>query len=204
MSKQNKRTDTSKTVETPPRSKEQSERSTPRLEKLIVHNRWLWVALMIGLGTVAFLLPDSGDVSAHHQSEKKSADATRAAAAALPLQIIDISKVSIPRQTGFAWNDVNNIPFGEKGVVVELGDVSNAAGLEVSLDNNDSHRIVFLREKQPVAEQRIQKHPLPSPGGLFVYATGIPPEAVAGGFDALLIQPLQGDGRYALGHVTLK
>ena len=113
----------------------------------------------------------------------------------------------------------------ELGTIRDAGTPSNAEGnrkltgplaiacparprrryLDVTLDSDDSYQLRFIDggatvgilDLGPVPEYRRKP-------GLNAYTLDVPPEAAKGGFDAILITPVKGDGHYALGHLLLE
>jgi arabinofuranosyltransferase len=79
-----------------------------------------------------------------------------------------------------------------------------ASRLDIALDSDDQYTLTFLRQGRLVST--VELGPIPPhrrTPGLVNYTVDIPPRA-AQGFDILLVTPLAGDNRYALGHVLLR
>lgn len=114
---------------------------------------------------------------------------------------VDLGRVSEPQSPGTMASDPANTPFYDSGVEIDLGNRIYAAQLEVSLDSNDTYRIVYLDGNVETAQQRV---PAPmAPLGLAVHRLDVPSRAAARGYDRIRILPLLGDDNYVLGHLTL-
>jgi hypothetical protein len=113
---------------------------------------------------------------------------------------------SSPRSSRSAWNASGNHVFACAASCRELRlafpALEHATGLEVSLDNNDRYELVFYRGDAAVARANVDPHP--TAPGLRVEQIAIPPVASTGGFDAVGVRPLYGDGSYSLGHLVLR
>jgi hypothetical protein len=125
-----------------------------------------------------------------------AADATRRPAA----------DFSSPRAAGSAWNADGNHVFSCAPTCRELRlalpALAHAPALELSVDNNDRYELLFYRGDTAVARANVDPHP--TAPGLRVAEVQVPAAAVAGGFDAVGVRPLYGDGRYSLGHLVLR
>ena len=86
------------------------------------------------------------------------------------------------------------------GTEVALAGRHRDKGIDVSLDGNDDYRLVYLREGRVLAAQDVERC---GPKGLCRRVLGVPAKAQAAGFDAIQVFPVQGDDRYALGHLRL-
>ncbi|MFT3837732.1 MAG: hypothetical protein QM723_12135 [Myxococcaceae bacterium] len=85
---------------------------------------------------------------------------------------------------------------------ISLPSRSNAPAIEVSGDHNDRYRVTFYRGGNRVSATGwgISES---APAGLQPARITVPEAARAGGFDAVGVQPMYGDGRYAVGHLSL-
>jgi hypothetical protein len=114
-----------------------------------------------------------------------------------------LSELSSPKPQGTRWDAPDNIiiPHEPSHLLVTIGDVSHAATLEISLDNNDRYRIEFVTDGSVIAEASVG--PTKEPGGLVVYRLAVPQEAADTGFDAIRIVAIEGDDHRSVGHVIL-
>ncbi|HEX6275534.1 MAG TPA: hypothetical protein VFZ53_20980 [Polyangiaceae bacterium] len=107
------------------------------------------------------------------------------------------------RRDGAAWDEKGNFRFTCEPDCEELlltfGERVTTRSVELSVDHNDYYRVVYYRARRPLAMTTIKQS---SGKGLAVRRVDVPSRA-RGGFDALGVFPLHGDGRYALGHVRL-
>lgn len=90
-------------------------------------------------------------------------------------------------------------------VVIRVDDRTGRRDLEVSLDSNDTYRIVFLKRYKKVAH--VDVGPVPQhrrAPGLASYVVNLPRRAQTSGFDTMLITTLLGDDKsYGVGHLLL-
>jgi arabinofuranosyltransferase len=90
-------------------------------------------------------------------------------------------------------------------LAVLCGDRAGARRVEIALDSNDMYRLTFIGNDR--ARSTVELGPVPEyrrTAGLVNYTLDVPPRASAQGFDILLITPVSGDNRYAVGHVLLQ
>lgn len=118
------------------------------------------------------------------------------------VKLVAGAMVTTPRAPGAAWNAPGHVQMRDFGAKVLLSEPSHAKEFEISLDNNDFYRVMFLRDGVELA--RLRLGPRIAPGGLMIYRETVPPEARDRGFDAVWVLPLGYDGCYALGHLILK
>ncbi len=107
-----------------------------------------------------------------------------------------------PKKQGTMWNYPTNIIFDSVGVLVYLEDVYHSDSLEISRDNNDSLRAVYMLGDTAVAEQIIAPYSIPE-GGLSTSIVTVPAEAARRGFDRIRFLPIPGDGMYSIGHIRM-
>ena len=90
-------------------------------------------------------------------------------------------------------------------IVVRVDDKPGRRFLDVSLDSNDTYRIVFLKRYEKVAH--VDVGPVPQhrrSAGLASYVVDIPLRAQNAGFDTVFVTTLVGDDNaYAVGHLLL-
>jgi arabinofuranosyltransferase len=87
-------------------------------------------------------------------------------------------------------------------LAVLCGDRAGAARLDIALDSDDQYRLTFIGDGR--VRSTVELGPVPQhrrAPGLVNYTVDIPPRASARGFDILLVTPVAGDNKYALGHV---
>ena len=75
---------------------------------------------------------------------------------------------------------------------------------DISLDSNDRYEVLFLRGRDIVG--RMELGPVPAhrrKPGLTSYNMDVPPDALADGFDTIIVSPMDGDDRFAIGHLLL-
>jgi len=117
--------------------------------------------------------------------------------------VVSAGQLATPKAEGTPWDAPGTvkIPSTNGGLVVRLGHRSTAKTIQLSLDNNDRYRIEFLDGTVEVGHFLVG--PTPDRGGLTVYEREVPETAVASGFDAVRIVPMEGDGAYSIGHLVL-
>lgn len=114
---------------------------------------------------------------------------------------VPLRQLSRVRAEGSPWNGAGSVVFQAPGVRVQLGRVSHAAALDLSVDNNDVYEVDLMRGSETVAQLRIQ--PSSNGGGLALHRLAVPDDARSTGFDRIQVRPVKGDGRYSLGHLLL-
>ena len=75
---------------------------------------------------------------------------------------------------------------------------------DIALDSNDRYEVLFLRGRGIVG--RMELGPVPEhrrKPGLTSYNMDAPPAAFAGGFDTIIVSPMDGDDRFAIGHLLI-
>ena len=75
---------------------------------------------------------------------------------------------------------------------------------DVALDSNDRYELLFLRGRDIVGKMELG--PVPEhrrKPGLTSYNMDVPPGALAKGFDTIIVSPMDGDDRFAIGHLLL-
>lgn len=117
-----------------------------------------------------------------------------------PISRVKLADISEPIAAGTAFNARTVRHFG-RSLVVDLGGVSKASRLEVSLDNNDTYKLVFLRGNKKLAA--VEVAPKPKAEGLRVEKLEVPAAAVSAGYDAVMISVISGDIFHVIGHMVL-
>lgn len=111
--------------------------------------------------------------------------------------------LSRPVPEGAVWNAPGHVVLFRKRLFVEFDTehLDNRQMLEITLDHNDRYRLTFVSDSDPVAVLDIGPEIID--GGMKLYRLAIPDEARQKGFDGALIEPVEGDGYYSVGHVRL-
>jgi len=107
-----------------------------------------------------------------------------------------------PKKPGTMWNNPANIVLDSTGVLVYLEDIYHSDSIEISRDNNDSLRAVFMLGDVTVAEEIVPPYIIPG-GGLSTSTFAVLPEAARHGFDRIRFFPIPGDSMYAIGHIRM-
>ena len=89
------------------------------------------------------------------------------------------------------------------GVVIKLAQVSHAQTLTIWLSSADAYRMIYKRDGQMVAEQRLRAPIFPEQG-LAQHRLVVPDEAQDAGFDEIWVLPVQGLGPYYFGGLKLQ
>lgn len=128
-------------------------------------------------------------------------DAWRPQSAPLHVPAASRQVVSAP---GDAWDGPLNHQFRCEPTCSELrvdfARREHPFGVRIALDHNDRYRLRFYRHGRSIAV--VDVGPLDGPPGMR-FAEVPSPEGVQQGVDAIGVVPLYGDGRYALGMLTL-
>lgn len=87
-------------------------------------------------------------------------------------------------------------------LAVLCGDRAGASRVDIALDSDDLYRLTFIGQGR--VRSTVEVGPVPQhrrAPGLVNYTVDIPPRASERGFDILLVTPVAGDNKFALGHV---
>jgi arabinofuranosyltransferase len=116
--------------------------------------------------------------------------------------LADVAEVK-PDQT--PWDAPGTIRMTSAPVIIRVDDKPGRRVLDVSLDSNDTYRIVFLKKYKKIAHVDVGPVPQHRRGpGLASYVVDLPPSAVEVGFDTVFVTTLVGDDNaYAVGHLLL-
>ncbi len=114
----------------------------------------------------------------------------------------NIAGVSTPKTEGAPWNQPGNLIFDDSGITVELGATTSAGRVEISLEQDDRVRIIYLSKGKIMAEQEILPTFTPW-SGLTIHHLEIPTHAAETGYDTIRILPVEGDIHLSLGHIIL-
>jgi arabinofuranosyltransferase len=102
---------------------------------------------------------------------------------------------------GTSWAGKYMHVFPTRGIIIYLDSVWQADTIEISLDGNDNHAIVFAHGQDSLSQVSVGPDSQTS-GGSVTYTIGVPDVANIAGYDRLIVSPVSGDGVYALGHVA--
>ena len=121
---------------------------------------------------------------------------------------VGLNEISNPTPEGQKWDSVNfGRVFDDGGIHIYI-DVPNSfnqkyfkKNIELNLESKNDYYIIYFNNGFTVAKQlfkgtnesKIMK----------VYTLEIPNDAVLKGYDAIRVEPLEGDGNYRLGHLQL-
>lgn len=99
------------------------------------------------------------------------------------------------------WNADENVILQQSGSLqIWFESLTLESEIEISLDDNDVYQIVFMRGETELASVRIE--PLGG-AGMRVDTLTVPTAALLEGYDRIRIFPLEGDGKYSIGHLRL-
>lgn len=116
-------------------------------------------------------------------------------------QRVALQDVSAPKQDGDDWRDGTH-RFGRRGIEVTLGRVRHPLAIELSLDGNDTHKLVCVKLGVALGEVQVPPRGVPE-GGLSLRQVELEKAAARWGCDTLQILPVTGDEDYSLGHVRI-
>ncbi|MCP4153604.1 MAG: hypothetical protein GY757_38100, partial [bacterium] len=113
----------------------------------------------------------------------------------VPLDLLSTVK---PERT--RWDSVGTVLMGEKGIRVPLKEKCHPFAFEISLDNNDIYKIIFMDKNKVVGSKKLNKKKH-RPRGLSVQRKRVPRHVRKQGFDTICIVPEKGDHMYSIGHL---
>lgn len=90
-------------------------------------------------------------------------------------------------------------------LAVLAGDRAGGTRLDIALDSDDQYRLTFIGQGR--VRSTVEVGPVPQyrrAPGLVNYTIEIPPRASERGFDILLVSPVAGDNKYAMGHLIFQ
>ena len=155
------------------------------------------------------ILPISGDgyfslahIFTSNDAELKNQQIVERAKVGKQLQI---SHSELPKhvRAGKSWEAEGNIKFSSSGVEVQLDSPVRTPYIQVSLDHNDYHQILFYLGDELKGRLGVVPRSSLRGGGMRNYRFAVPALASAEGFDRIKIVPTLGDGYYSLGHLKL-
>ncbi|SMF14938.1 membrane protein YfhO [Alteromonadaceae bacterium Bs31] len=120
-------------------------------------------------------------------------------------RLVETSYEALPKhvRTGSDWQEPGNVRFSEGGIDVQFKAPVQSSRIQLSLDHNDYHQVLFYLGEELVGRKGIVPRSPLRGGGMRNYRMAVPEQAVAAGFDKLKVVPTMGDGYYSLGHLKL-
>jgi hypothetical protein len=112
---------------------------------------------------------------------------------------VNVMDLSDPKPRGYGWDGPGNVTFGRQ-LVVSLVDIQHPDALRLSLDGNDRYSIGLMEDSDQVGILRVGPSQVV---GLELYILTVPEEATERGIDSIVIEGVEGDGNYSLGHLLL-
>ncbi|MBI5880208.1 MAG: hypothetical protein HZB53_21365 [Chloroflexi bacterium] len=124
---------------------------------------------------------------------------------AAPSLTLAAEALTTVRTEGSRWDAPGNIVFRRLfPVTVTFGALQTGKReIDLSFDSNDQYRLTFMRGARALGSLVLGPRPLPK-GGLTRYVLPLPAGISTDGFDAVLVEALEGDGAYALGHFVVR
>ena len=116
---------------------------------------------------------------------------------------VSLDSISDPKKPGLSWDSEGTYLFGEQGIHISLGRKYKAGQLELSLAFNPVYEITYYKIWLKLKSQKIH----PSQGyfnTLSFIRVDVPLEITKRGFTDIQITPVQGYGKYSIGHLLLK
>lgn len=111
---------------------------------------------------------------------------------------VHVRQVSVSRPDGTPWNAPENVIM-IRGLRVDLEAPAHARAIELSVSRNDEYRVELLKQDRSVYEGRINAT-ISDDSSLITRAVAVPATVE---FDAVRIEPTNGDRRYSLGHLRV-
>jgi arabinofuranosyltransferase len=118
--------------------------------------------------------------------------------------VVTPNELANRRPDGTPENDPLNHPI-KASLAVAFPRIVHARRIDASFDSDDKYFLSFFRQGRLLSTMELG--PIPDyrrVPGLTDYPMEIPPRAAAEGFDVILISPVGGDGRYAVGHLIVE
>lgn len=119
-------------------------------------------------------------------------------------RVAPIADVAAPRDNGTPWDAEGNRIL-DRPLAVTVDDRPGRRYLHVSLDSDDGYALTFLKRGEIV--DRLELGPVPEhrrQPGLVGYTVDLPPGAREKGFDTILVSPIAGNDRFAMGHLLVE
>jgi hypothetical protein len=112
--------------------------------------------------------------------------------------VVPLAQLSKRKEEQSAWDAFGTVLFDAAGVRVLLPELSKAKKLELSVDGNDRHAILFARGSQVEGSVTLEQG---KRGGMAIERIDVPEPVRATGFDRVEIVPVTGDNYYSVGHL---
>jgi arabinofuranosyltransferase len=112
-----------------------------------------------------------------------------------------LKSVSAVVPEGAPWNAPDTRVVTDDGIEIEIGRVSHAAKVELSLDGNDTYEIEFSKGSNlldTVASPTLEIAAMHS------RIVEVPSDVRSEGFDHITVRPVIGDGMYSVGYIRLR
>ena len=116
-----------------------------------------------------------------------------------PAPLLAQPSLAEPRREGIQRGAPGTTILTWPGADVVLPQLSHARRVELGVDGDDAHALVYFRGERELAISKLPRWPGAGPG-LRTLVADVPQAAAEGGFDRVRVLPYGGDGRYALGH----
>jgi arabinofuranosyltransferase len=116
-----------------------------------------------------------------------------------PTMVLPETSIAEPPGAGGRPEAPGPTPLSWLGADVVLAAPSRARRVELGVEGDDAHALVFFRGERDLAIAKL----LPRPGAgsaLSTLVADVPRAASEAGFDRVRVMPYGGDGRYAIGH----
>jgi len=114
---------------------------------------------------------------------------------------IDLGDLADAKPENFYWAHPENRTFDSRGLRARLAKPGKVARIELSVDNNDVYEVRLLRNGRLLWQGQTSR--APNNGGLALRRLELPAAIATAAGDELLIVPVEGDGNFSIGHVTL-
>lgn len=135
---------------------------------------------------LTFGRPDWGEMEEHYRRPT--------------LRTYELAELATPVPPRTPWDAPITRRFEDHGIAIRVPSGTHASTLAFAVDDGDRYRIHFQRAGRTLAS--ILVGPGPN-AGMAQHSRSIPTD-VRGRFDRLLVEPVFGDGSYAIGDVHLR
>lgn len=161
----------------------------------------LWVAAMSALIGIACVVVAA--ISAAGVGSRGTPSGAPSGDRAQAKVQVNAEELGAAKLAGTPWDAPGNviIPTTPGHLMVDLGHVSHATVIELSLDNNDRYKIELMHDGDALATSFVG--PEPEGMGLEVYCMDVAADAAAQGFDGLRVTPVDGDTSWSIGHLRV-
>jgi arabinofuranosyltransferase len=119
---------------------------------------------------------------------------------ATPIEV-SAEDLSTRKPNATPWNDPSNIQMRSAGVKVSFDKIIFPGEIDVSLDGNDSYSIEYFSANTSLGKSIAG--PAQGVYGLNEYHVSPPDPAKDRAVDSVLISPINGDGKYSIGHIFI-